>query len=118
MLRNAPFPLLLAGAALIAAPLAAQGRSQSAKAFSDRLARLTDVQRRGALRRAVLDSGERCQTVTRAAYQGAYKNLEMWVARCTGNLDYGAFIGPDGTVQVSSCAYLLTVRWPACRRLD
>ena len=52
-----------------------------------------------------------------AAYQETYKNLEMWVVRCDNRLDYGAFIGPDGTVQVSGCAYLVTVRWPACRKL-
>ena len=104
--------------ALAAAPLLAQARSQSAKAYSDRLAGLTDIQRRAALRRAVLDSGERCVRVDKAAYQGTYKNLEMWVARCTGGLDYGAFIGPDGSVQVSGCAHLAQAKWPACRRLD
>ena len=105
-------------AGLFAAPLAAQVPSQSAKAYSDRLAALTDVQRRAALRRAVLDSGEKCVRVEKAAYQGAYRNLQMWVARCTGNLDYGAFIGPDGSVQVDGCAHLAAVKWPACRRLD
>ena len=115
---------ILSAAALVATPIAAQVKSRSAKYFSDRLAGLTDVQRRGALRRAVLDSREKCVTVTRAAYQGTYKNLEMWVARCSSpdkagaNIDYGAFIGPDGTVQVSSCQYLVTVKWPACRKLD
>jgi hypothetical protein len=104
-------------AALAAAPVAAQVASQSAKAYSDRLAALTDLKRRGALRRAILDSGEKCLRVDKAAYQGTYKNLEMWVARC-GTTDYGAFIGPDGTVQVSGCAYLITVKWPACRKLD
>ena len=108
----------LAVASLIAGPLLAQARSQSAKAYSDRLASLTDIQRRAALRRAVLDAGERCLRVEKASYQGVYKNLEMWVARCTGNLDYGAFIGPDGSVQVDGCAHLAVVKWPACRKLD
>lgn len=109
---------VLSAAALLATPLAAQVRSNSAKAFSDRLAGLTDIQRRGALRGAIMDSGEKCGAVTKAAYQGVYKNLEMWVARCSNNVSYGAFIGPDGTVQVSSCSYLVSVHWPACRRLD
>jgi len=108
----------LSALALLAAPTVAQVKSQTAKAYSDRLAALTDIQRRGTLRRAVLDSGEKCVTVTKAGYQGTYKNMEMWVARCTGNIDYGAFIGPDGSVQVSACAYLVTVKWPACRKLD
>ena len=106
----------LSAAALLAAPVAAQVGSQSAKAYSQRLAALTDLQRRGALRRAVIDSGEKCPSVTATAYQGPYKNLEMWVVRC-GTADYGAFIGPDGTVQVSACPYLVTVKWPACRKL-
>ena len=106
----------LAAAALLAAPLAAQ--KPAPNAYSDRLAQLTDLQRRAALRRAILDSGEKCVAVDKAALQGPYKNLVMWVARCTGRLDYGAFIGPDGSVQVSTCAYLLTVKWPACRRID
>ena len=109
---------VLLAVALLAAPAAAQVASQSAKAYSDRLAALTDVQRRAALRRAVLDSGERCVRVEKAAYQGAYRNLQMWVARCTGNLDYGAFIGPDGSVQVDGCTHLASVHWPACRRPD
>lgn len=108
----------LSAAALVGAPLAAQVRSNSAKAVSQHLASLTDVQRRGALRGAITDSGEPCGAVTKAAYQGVYKNLEMWVARCSNRVDYGAFIGPDGTVQVSSCAYLVSVHWPACRKLD
>ena len=108
----------LSAAILAIAPLAAQAPSQSAKAYSDRLAGLSDIQRRAALRRAILDSGETCLRVDKAAYQGTYKNLQMWVARCPGPRDYGAFIGPDGSVQVSGCAYLRTVKWPACRKLD
>ena len=106
----------LSAAALVAAPVAAQVASQSAKVYSQRLTALSDLQRRGALRRAVLDSGEKCPSVTGAGYQGPYKNLEMWVVQC-GTAAYGAFIGPDGTVQVSACSYLVTVRWPACRKL-
>ncbi len=109
---------LPAAALLLAAPSPAQVRSDTAKAYSDRLAALTDLQRRGALRGAIIDSGEKCGAVTKAGYQGVYKNLEMWVARCSNNASYGAFIGPDGTVQVSSCSYLVSVHWPACRRLD
>ncbi|UAK23353.1 hypothetical protein [Sphingomonas nostoxanthinifaciens] len=109
--------LAAASLTLAATPLPAQVQSNLAKNYSDRLAALTDLQRRGSLRRAILDSGEKCQSVSKAAYQGPYKNMEMWVARC-GTTDFGAFIGPDGTVQVSSCAYLVSVKWPACRKLD
>ena len=110
--------IALAAAMLLTGSAVAQVRSDTAKTYSDALTRLTDIQRRAALRRAVLDSGEKCVRVEKAVYQGPYKNLEMWVARCTGNLDYGAFIGPDGTVQVSQCSYLVTVKWPACRKIS
>jgi hypothetical protein len=109
--------LTLAAAALLATSSTAQVRSQTAKTYSDALAALQDIPRRAALRRAILDSGEKCVRVDKAAYQGPYKNLEMWVATCTGNFHYGAFLGPDGTVQVSDCAYLIKVKWPACRKL-
>ena len=109
--------LALSAAALLAGSSVAQVRSQTAKSYSDALAALQDIPRRAALRRAILDSGEKCVRVEKSAYQGPYKNLEMWVATCTGNLAYGAFIGPDGTVQVSDCAYLVKVKWPACKRL-
>ena len=114
MTRPIAFLLL---ATLLTGTATAQVRSQTSKAYSDALSRLADVPRRAALRRAILDSGEKCVRVEKAAYQQPYKNMEMWVARCTGNLDYGAFIGPDGTVQVSDCPYLVKVKWPTCRRL-
>ncbi len=111
-------PLIaLLSAALLTGSAVAQVRSQTAKTYSDQLAALQDIPRRAALRRAILDSGEKCARVEKAAYQGPYKNLEMWVATCTGNLAYGAFIGPDGTVQVSDCAYLVKVKWPVCRKI-
>lgn len=109
--------IALITAALMTGTAPAQVRSQTAKAYSDALARLPDVPQRAALRRAILDSNEKCVRVEKAGYQGTYKNMEMWVATCTGNLRYGAFIGPDGSVQVSDCAYLVKVKWPACRKL-
>ena len=110
-------PLAFALAALLTVPAIAQVRSQTAKAYSDALGKLDDIPRRAALRRAILDSGEKCVRVEKAGYQGPHKNMEMWVATCTGNIRYGAFIGPDGSVQVSECSYLVTVKWPACRKL-
>ena len=107
---------LLSAATLAAAPIAAQKAMPNP--YSDQLAALPDIQRRAALRRAILDTGEKCVRVEKAALQGPYKNVMMWVARCTGGLDYGAFVGADGSVQVSGCAYLVTVHWPACRKLD
>jgi hypothetical protein len=124
-------PLALAAAALIAAPLAAQS-PQAAKAYSDRMAALTEIQRFAAIRRAIQDNGLWCPRVTAAGYQQTVKNLAMWVAHCgaintpqktlAGTMpksheEYGLFIGPDGSVQASQCSEITKVKWPVCRAL-
>jgi hypothetical protein len=104
--------VLMSGPALAAA-------QPTAHDFSQRMAALTEIQRYAALRSAVAESNLWCQRVMVAAYQGPHKNLDMWVARCGPKplVDYGVFIGPDGTAQVSTCADLVKVKWPACRKL-
>lgn len=106
---------LLAAAALVAAPVAAAPPSP-AVAYSNRLKALSDLERRGAIRAAIRESGAWCKRIDRVAYQGPYRNLVMWTAHCGPQpIDYGIFIGPDGTVQVRSCADLVTLKLPACR---
>ena len=106
--------LLLAGPALAVEPAAR---------FTARLKALSDVQRRGALRGAIVNNGERCPKIGTVAYQGPYKNLDMWVARCNGAkpgekpVDYGLFVGPDGDVQVRSCTDLVALKLPTCRKI-
>jgi len=111
---------LIASMALATAPAFALPQQPTAKTYSDRLAKLTDLQRKGAVRAAIVDSDLKCGSVEAVAHQGAYKNLEMWVARCGPKpvRDYGLFLGPDGSVQVSPCADLVKVKWPACRPLS
>jgi len=110
---------LILSAALIAAPAFALPKQPTAKYYSDRLAKLTDLQRKGAVRGAIVESDLKCGAVEAVAHQGSYKNLEMWVARCgpKPGREYGLFLGPDGSVQVSPCADLVKVKWPACRPL-
>jgi len=108
---------LVGGLALAATPaLAVQ---PTAHDFSIRMDKLSQIQRYAAIRNAVIETGLACQRVISAGYQGPYKNLDMWVARCGPKplVDYGMFIGPDGSAQVSSCAELVKVKWPACRKL-
>lgn len=102
--------MLLAGGVAFA-PLAAQ----PANSFSDRLQRLSELQRHSVLRRAVLDAGERCKRVDRAGPSGRYRNLVMWTARCTPGGNYGLFIGPDASVQVRPCGQLKALGLPQCR---
>jgi len=88
--------------------------AQPANPFSDRLQRLSELQRHSVLRRAVLDAGESCKRVDRAGLSGRYKNLVMWTARCTPGGDYGLFIGPDASVQVRPCGQLKGLGLPQC----
>ncbi len=83
--------------------------------FSDRLQRLNELQRHSVLRRAVLDSGEICKQVDRAAISGRYRNLVMWTAHCTTGGNYGLFIGPDASVQVRPCPQTKSLGLPPCR---
>lgn len=114
-----PIVALLAALALAAPALAVE----PAASFTARLKALNDLQRRGALRGAIINNGERCAKIGTVAYQGPYKNLDMWVARCNGGsakdapIDYGLFVGPDGDVQVRSCTDLVALKLPACRKI-
>jgi hypothetical protein len=109
---------LIASLAL-AAPGFTLPQQPTAKTYSDRLAKLTDLQRKGTIRAAIVESDLKCGSVEAVAHQGSYKNLEMWVARCgpKPTREYGVFLGPDGSAQVSPCADLVKVKWPACRPL-
>lgn len=103
-------------AALLAASAAlAPAGAQPANPFSDRLQKLSALQRHSVLRRAILDSGESCKRVEQAAISGRYKNLVMWSARCMPGGDYGLFIGSDASVQVRPCAEARTLGLPPCR---
>jgi hypothetical protein len=105
----------LLAAALIATPLSAVTLANPA---SDQLAKLGSLQRRGALRGALLDSGYTCLRVERAAIQGPWKNMIMWRAQCSltdPRFDYGIFVGPDTSIQARPCADMAELKLPACR---
>jgi hypothetical protein len=106
-------------AALLAlAPAAAQ--AQPAGEFTKRMLALNDIQRRGAVRGAIVNNGLWCGRMGPTAHQGRWKNLDMWVARCNGrtpkerSVSYGVFLGPDGDVQVRSCEDLVALKLPRC----
>jgi hypothetical protein len=83
--------------------------------FSDSLKKMSSVQQRAVMRRAVLDHDQYCKQIGPVAYQGPYKNMEMWVVQCDRGAAYGAFIGSDGSVQVRPCADLVTFKLPRCK---
>jgi hypothetical protein len=105
----------LASIALVAAPLSAIGVANPA---SDRLAQLSNIQRRAALRGAIIDSGMQCIRVEKANFQGPWSNMMMWRAICSKTdprFDYAVFVGPDASVQVRYCAEMQQLKLPRCR---
>jgi hypothetical protein len=102
----------LAAAAIIAAPVVA---APPPNPWSDALGKLSDLQRRAVLRRAVLDNGLPCKTVTQSQLQGRWKNLVMWTARCMPGGDYGVYVGNEGSVQVRRCSQARQLGLPVCR---
>ena len=86
-----------------------------ANSYNESLRKLSSIQQRAIMRRAVLDHQAYCGRIGPVAYQQPYKNLEMWVVKCDKGAVYGAFVGIDGTVQVRSCADLAAFKMPACR---
>ena len=73
-----------------------------------------DLNRAIALKRAIYDSGYKCQRVARSGYVGDYKNLEMWMAACADGRNWAVFIGPDGSAQVRDCKDVKQVGLPEC----
>jgi hypothetical protein len=69
------------------------------------------------LKRAIYDAGYSCNRVTDAGFVAEYKNLDMWVAKCTdGKLarDWAIFAGPDGSAQVRDCKDVPGSGLPEC----
>jgi hypothetical protein len=84
---------------------------------SDQLQGLSPLYRYLGLRRAIMDSGQRCKKVDTGQYQQDHKNLAMWVAHCTDTGDWAIFIAPNDDVQVRRCADTATLKLPACKPL-
>ncbi len=83
-------------------------------AEQDQLFKLNDLNRAIALKRAIYDSGYRCQRVTKSGFVGAYKNLDMWMASCADGRDWAIFAGPDGSAQVRDCKDVTGLGLPQC----
>ena len=103
--------------------IAGCGQSQPAKPkqpitvrseAQDALHQLDDMNRAIALKRALYDSGYRCQRVEGSGFVTTYKNLDMWTAHCADGRDWAIFAGPDGSVQVRDCKDVAQFGMPAC----
>ena len=83
-------------------------------AEQDQLFKLNDLNRAIALKRAIYDSGYRCQRVTKSVFVGSYKNLDMWMVSCADGRDWAIFTGPDGSAQVRDCKDVNGLGLPKC----
>lgn len=86
--------------------------------FNDRVLHLGLADRNGALRRAVTLADQRCGRLAGSVYRGLYGNLGLWQVRCVPGGEYGVFLGPDGTVQVRTCADMTALKLPRCGKPD
>ena len=66
------------------------------------------------LKRAIYDAGYTCKRITDAGLVGTYKNLDMWMAKCTEGNEWAVFAGPDGSAQVRDCRDIPGTGLPAC----
>jgi hypothetical protein len=83
-------------------------------AEQDRLHQLSEPNRDIAMRRAIRDSGYRCQRVTQSGFVGPYENLDMWTAACDDGRQWAVFVGADGSAQVRDCQDVEDYGLPGC----
>ncbi len=112
--------VLVASLAVVACDGGTQQATTNAPKIEVRSAEQNQLHRLGALnlaialKRAIYDAGYVCQRVTDAGFVGAYKNLDMWMARCSEGRDWAIFAGPDGSAQVRDCKDVAATGLPAC----
>jgi hypothetical protein len=115
--------LRILGIALVAAAVAGcneqqpQGNQPTIKVRSaeqDRLHQLDAFNLAIGLKRAIYDAGYFCKRITDAGFVGTYKNLDMWMVRCSEGRDWAVFAGPDGSAQVRDCKDVPGTGLPNC----
>jgi hypothetical protein len=112
------FIVIPLAAMLGAVPVLAAPAKPTDNAFSQRLERLDPARRAAALRRAIVDSDQRCGRISKVAKTSPYKNLVGWAAHCDPGGDYVLFIGPDGSVQIRTCTDARMLNLPGCPPLS
>jgi hypothetical protein len=90
----------------------------AANPHSDQLKGLSEFNRNLGLRRAIVDSGNRCKKVDVSAYQEQYKTMAMWTARCTDSGTFAIYIAPNADVQVRRCKEASQLGLPECNVAD
>jgi hypothetical protein len=125
MRRSVALSTLAALAAPLALGLAGCGQApgggnvttiRAANPQSEQLKGLSELYRNLGLRRAIMDSGQKCKKSEGGAYQQDYKNMAMWTTHCVDSGDWAIFISPGGEVQVRPCGDLAALGLPTCQR--
>lgn len=80
----------------------------------DRLHQLGAFDLAIALKRAVYAAGYTCKQLTDGGFIGTYKNMDIWMAKCSEGRDWAVFAGPDGSAQVRDCKDVAEAGLPAC----
>ena len=88
--------------------IAVRGEAQT------QLHQLDDLNRAIGLKRAIYESGSRCQRVTKSGFVQPYNNLDMWMAACDDGREWAVFVGPDGSAQIRPCNEMQQLKLPAC----
>ena len=72
----------------------------AAPSYGDRVASLSDGQRRALFLRAIRDAALDCQEVTGASEAGRYRGLPVWRATCRGGGNWTIVINEQGWAQI------------------
>jgi hypothetical protein len=86
---------------------------------NERLLALDDESRRIGLVRAIRGNRQRCprRVEPNPVYQGEFRGMAYWTARCDNNEQYAIFIAPNEIVQVRKCRHMAELDMPPCREL-
>ena len=84
-------------------------------AEQDQLHKLDALNLAIGLKRAIYSAGFTCRQISDAGFVGEYKNMDMWMARCSEGRDWAVFAGPDGSAQVRDCKDLPGTGVPECK---
>lgn len=119
-MRDLRFTAALLGACLLGACNPAPTQHSQAPAIKvrgpeqDKLHNLAAFDLAIALKRAIYDAGYTCQRLTDGGFVGTYKNMDMWMAKCSEGRDWAIFAGADGSAQVRDCKDVATGGLPKC----
>jgi hypothetical protein len=108
--------LLMLGACEDGAPEQNRTKVTIRNDYVEQLKQLSELNRGLGLRRAILDTpGAKCKKVDYSGFMQDYRNLSVWVARCSDGNDWALFIAPNADVQVRNCRDMKTLALPECR---